>query len=310
MPDSYAESLKQADQAVAEAASKIGDDPQRPVFHLMTAANWINDPNGPVFYNGYWHMFFQHNPFIADFGPMSWGHARSPDLVQWEHCPVALAPSPGGTDGAGCWSGSVVIHDGLPHLIYSAVSDMTLYSAADDLPPSDRQRIPQGYYDEFILEIDQETQCLATSSDNLITWDKHPANPVIPAIPTDLDLIGFRDPFLWQESDGRWYMALGSGIKARGGVALLYRSPDLIDWEYLNPLYIGDPYESGVNWECPNFLGLGAKHLLVVSPHGQPIYWLGEYADRRFTPDGRASVSIGAMCFTRPTVCSTPPVAG
>ena len=111
MPDSYAESLKQADQAVAEAASKIGDDPQRPVFHLMTAANWINDPNGPVFYNGYWHMFFQHNPFIADFGPMSWGHARSPDLVQWEHCPVALAPSPGGTDGAGCWSGSVVIHD-------------------------------------------------------------------------------------------------------------------------------------------------------------------------------------------------------
>ena len=105
-------------------------------------------------------------------------------------------------------------------------------------------------------------------------------------------------------------MALGSGIKARGGVALLYRSPDPVRWEYLNPLYIGDPYESGVNWECPNFLGLGAKHLLVVSPHGQPIYWLGEYADRRFTPDGRASVSIGAMCFTRPTVCSTPPVAG
>ena len=84
-------------------------------------------------------------------------------------------------------------------MIYSGVADMTLWSADDDLPPSDRQRIPQGYYHEFVLEIDQETQCIATSEDNLQTWQKHPANPVIPAIPPGLDLIGFRDPFLWKE---------------------------------------------------------------------------------------------------------------
>ena len=286
MSESYSEILAKADQAVAQTAATLGDDPQRPAYHLFTAANWINDPNGPVYYNGYWHMFFQHNPYIADFGPMGWGHVRSPDLVHWEHCPIAIMPGPDSYDAAGCWSGSVVIHDGLPTMIYSGVADMTLWSADDDLPPSDRQRIPQGYYHEFVLEIDQETQCVATSRDNLQTWQKHPANPVIPAIPPSLDLIGFRDPFLWKEDDGRWYMLLGSGIKGQGGVALLYRSPDMINWEYLNPLYIGDPAESGINWECPNFLDLGAKHMLVVSPHGRPVYWLGDYANHRYRPDG------------------------
>jgi beta-fructofuranosidase len=252
----------------------------------MTAANWINDPNGPCYHDGFWHMFFQHNPYIADFGPMGWGHVRSRDLVRWEHCPIAIMPSPNSYDGAGCWSGSVVIQDGVPTMMYSGVADMTLYSADDELPPSDRQRIPQGYYHEFVLEIDQETQCIATSSDNLQTWQKHPANPVIPAPPEAFDVIGFRDPFIWKEADGQWYMLLGSGIKGRGGVAFLYRSPDLIGWEYLNPLYIGDPQESGINWECPNFLNLGKKHMLVVSPHGRPVYWLGDYVDHQFRPDG------------------------
>ena len=286
MSETYSEILARADQAVAETAATLADDPQRPGYHLFTAANWINDPNGPCFYNGYWHMFFQHNPFIADFGPMGWGHVRSPDLVHWEHCPIALMPSPDSYDGAGCWSGSVVIHDGLPTMIYSGVADMTLWSADDDLPPSDRQRIPQGYYHEFVLEIDQETQCIATSRDNLQTWQKQSANPVIPAIPDGMDLIGFRDPFLWKEDDGLWYMLLGSGIKGQGGVALLYRSSDMTNWEYLNPLLTGDPTESGINWECPNFLDLEEKHMLVVSPHGRPVYWLGDYANHRYTPDG------------------------
>ena len=286
MTKTYADILADANAAVQAAAATVGDDKQRPAFHLMTAANWINDPNGPVYFDGWWHMFFQHNPYLADFGPMGWGHARSRDLAHWEHCPIALMPSPGGADGAGCWSGSVVIHDGVPTLMYSGVADMTLYSADDDLPPSDRQRIPQGYYHEFLLEIDQETQCIATSGDGLMSWQKHDANPVIPAIPPELDLIGFRDPFLWKEADGFWYMLLGSGIKGVGGVALLYRSADMLAWEYLNPLYIGDPAESGINWECPNFLDLGAKHMLVVSPHGRPVYWLGDYADRRYRPDG------------------------
>ena len=286
MSDSYAQILAEANQAVADTAAKLADDRHRPAYHLMTAANWINDPNGPVYHDGCWHMFFQHNPYKADFGPMGWGHVRSRDLVNWEHCPIAMMPTPGSYDGAGCWSGSVVIHDGKPHMMYSAVADMTLWSVDDDIPPSERQRIPQGYYDEFLLEIDQETQCIATSGDGMRTWQKHPANPVIPAIPPRLDLIGFRDPFLWREDDGCWHMLLGSGIQGQGGAALLYRSRDLLEWEYLNPLYIGEPAESGLNWECPNFLDLGDKRMLVVSPHGRPVYWLGDYADREFKPDG------------------------
>ncbi len=285
MSASYADILARANAAVAESAAQIAGDPQRPVYHLMTAANWINDPNGPCYFAGYWHMFFQHNPYIADFGPMGWGHARSPDLAHWEHCPIAIMPTPGDYDGAGCWSGSVVIQNGIPYMLYSGVADMTLWSIDDDIPPSDRQRIPQGYYHEFLLEIDQETQCIATSSDNLETWDKYPANPVIPAIPEGMELIGFRDPYLWTEADGRWYMLLGSGLKGQGGAALLYRSADLLDWEYLHPLFIGEPGESGINWECPNFLDLGSKHMLVVSPHGRPVYWLGDYINHKFTPD-------------------------
>lgn len=285
MTESYSQILAEANQAVAATAAKISDDPHRPIYHLMTRANWINDPNGPVYYDGFYHMFFQHNPRLPDFGPIGWGHARSPDLAHWQHCPMAMMPTPGGYDGAGVWSGSVVIHNGTPTMMYSAVANLDLHLRDDAPPKSDRQQIPQGYSDEYILEVDRETQCIATSADGLQTWQKHPANPVIADTPPGLDLIGFRDPFLWKEDDGRWYMLLGSGIKGRGGAALLYRSPDLIDWEYLNPLYIGSPHESGINWECPNFLDLGGKHMLVVSPHSRPLYWLGNYANHQFMPD-------------------------
>ncbi len=284
MNKAYILFLKQANQSVAEAAAKIGDDPQRPVYHVLAQANWLNDPNGPIYHEGYYHLFFQHNPYKADFGPMGWGHVRSWDLVHWEHRPIAIMPTPESYDSAGVWSGSVVIHNGTPTMMYSGVGNLTLYSSDDDLPPSDKQRIPQGYYHEFVLEIDREVQCIATSTDGLETWEKHPANPVIATTPAGLDLIGFRDPFLWPEDDGYWYVLLGSGIKGKGGAALLYRSVDLINWEYLNPLYIGKPEESGINWECPNFLDLSSKHMLVVSPHGRPIYWLGDYVNHQFIP--------------------------
>ncbi|MFN8453347.1 MAG: glycoside hydrolase family 32 protein [Anaerolineae bacterium] len=286
MNETYIQLLKQANQAVAEAAATLGDDSHRPIYHILPQANWLNDPNGPVYHAGYYHMFFQHNPYQADFGLMGWGHVRSRDLVYWEHRPIAIMPTPQSYDSAGIWSGSIVVHNGTPTMMYSGVAKLNLYSRDDDLPPSDKQRIPQGYYHEFILEIEREVQCIATSSDGLESWEKHPANPVIGATPPGLDLIGFRDPYLWREEDGYWYVLLGTGIKGQGGAALLYRSPDLIAWDYLHPLYIGQPAESGLNWECPNFLNLGRQHMLVVSPHGRPIYWLGDYREHRFTPAG------------------------
>lgn len=289
MNEEYHQLLIQANQSVAQAEAKIGNHSQRPIFHLLPQANWLNDPNGPIYYEGYYHMFFQHNPYQADFGPMGWGHVRSRDLVHWEHRPIAIMPTPASYDSAGIWSGSIVVHNGTPTMMYSGVANLNLYSRDDDLPPSDKQRIPQGYYHEFVLEIEREVQCIATSTDGLETWEKHPANPVIGSTPPDLDLIGFRDPFLWQEEDGYWYVLLGSGIKGQGGVALLYRSKDMITWEYLYPLYIGQPAESGINWECPNFINLGHKHMLVVSPHGRPIYWLGDYNSHQFAPTGSST---------------------
>ena len=74
----------------------------------------MNDPNGPLFWNGNYHMFFQYNPNAAVWGDMHWAHAVSSDMIHWLHLPVALAPTSGGPDQDGCFSGSAVLHDGAP----------------------------------------------------------------------------------------------------------------------------------------------------------------------------------------------------
>lgn len=247
MPKEHAQLIEKANASVAEAAPKAAADPHRPIYHLATAANWINDPNGPIFFNGEYHMFFQHNPYGRQWGNMSWGHAVSKDLAHWEHRPIALTPNPNSYDSGGIFSGCCVIDDkGVPTILYTGVSP--------------------------------EVQCIATSSDGMNTWTKYEGNPVIPERPRD-GLQGFRDPFAWREADA-WYMVIGSGIDGEGGTALLYRSPDLRAWEYLHPLCVG----FGKNWECPNFFPLGDKHVLVVSPHGQVRYSIGDYRDHKFAP--------------------------
>lgn len=137
----------------------------------------------------------------------------SEDLVYWRDLPVALTPTPGGPDEDGCYSGCAVDHEGVPTLIYTGVR------GKDQRP------------------------CVPTSRDGLITWEKHPKNPVIRNPPADLDLVGFRDHAVWNE-DGVWYQLIGSGIKDVGGTVLLYRSYDLVNWEYLRPLLVGDKAET------------------------------------------------------------------
>jgi beta-fructofuranosidase len=238
--------LERADASVAAAAERAAADPRRPIYHLTSAAYWINDPNGPVHYDGEYHLFFQHNPFASDWGRMCWGHAVSQDLVYWEHLPIALAPNPGSYDKDGIFSGCCVIHEGTATILYTGVSP--------------------------------ECQCIATSEDRLRSWVKHPANPVIEARPR-ADLEGFRDPFCWRDR-GFWYMALGSGIRGEGGCVLLYRSADLCEWSYLGPLFRGTTEVM----ECPNFFSLGDRWLLCVSPFAQVSYAIGEYREHRFQP--------------------------
>src|SRR5664279_4231135 len=182
--------------------AKLAADPLRPQFHLLPTRNWMNDPNGPIYWKGQYHMFFQYNPNAAVWGDMHWDHAISPDMVRWKHLPVALAPTPGGADKDGCFTGSMVDDKGVPTILYTGVNP--------------------------------EVQCLATSRDPLLrSWDKV-AKAVIPTPPTGMQVVGFRDPCPWREGDW-WYMGIGSGIKKKGGMVLLYRSKDLRDWEYLHP---------------------------------------------------------------------------
>jgi beta-fructofuranosidase len=232
--------LAKANAAVAEAVEAAQADRHYPIYHLRTAAYWINDPNGPVHFDGHYHMFFQHNPYGPQWGNMSWGYAVSRDLVYWEHRPIALGRNPDSYDKDGVFSGCCVIaDDGTPTILYTGVN-------------------PQ-------------VQAIATTQDGGRTWQKHPANPVI-ADPPLPDLEGFRDPYVWREEDG-WYMVIGGGIRGEGGAALLYRSPDLVAWEYLHPLAVG----FAKNWECPNFFPLGGRHVLIVSPHGDVRYTIGDY---------------------------------
>ncbi len=249
---------------------KLAADPQRPRYHFLPSANWMNDPNGTIFWKGKYHVFYQHNPYVAWWGMMHWGHAVSEDLVHWTHLPIALAPTPYGPDKDGCWSGCAVDNGGVPIIVYTGVSH------------DDGRRV--------------EVQCIATSDDDMITWKKYPENPVIGSPPKGLEVTGFRDPCVWKEGDN-WYMLIGSGIKDIGGAALLYKSKDLIRWEYLHPLCIGDKEKTGTMWECPDFFPLGDKHVLLVSTLGTTLYFVGTYADHRFHPDIRGNTDIGGHFY-------------
>ena len=250
----------------AFAAGSLADDPERPRFHFLPPANWMNDPNGPAYHNGEYHVYYQHNPKAAKWDTMHWGHAVSRDLLHWEHRPISLRPTPGGADKDGCFTGCMVIDDGKPTLIYTGVNP--------------------------------EVQCLATS-DDLQNWTKRP-EPIIAKPPAGIDTPGFRDPQVWREGN-EWLLALGAGQRGKGGMILLYTSPNLVDWTYQKPLHSGkmkpgikDPVGSGEMWECPDFFPVGNKHLLYVSTEDTVRYWLGSWKNRVFTPESEGVLVYGS----------------
>jgi beta-fructofuranosidase len=242
---------------------RLADDPHRPQYHFLSKANWLNDPNGLIFWKGQYHLFYQYSSTVFPQGPKYWGHARSKDMVHWEHLPMALAPTSGGPDKDGCWSGSAFINDGVPTVVYTGV-------------------FPQ-------------VQCLATSDDDMTTWRKFSGNPVVGSPPAGLAVTGFRDPSIWKEGDS-WLMTEGSGFPNQGGAVLLYASKDLAHWDYLHPLFTAPPFErrdsarssqhdsvgTGDMWECPDFFPLGRKHVLLVSTQGRVHYFVGTYSNRKF----------------------------
>lgn len=265
---------------------KLASDPLRPQYHLLPAHNWMNDPNGPMFYRGRYHMFHQYNPQGAVWGNMNWAHATSEDMIHWRHEPIALSPTPGGPDQDGVFSGSSVLDQGKPTIIYTGVQ-----------PPQGKAEatLKDGVHNW------RETQCLAVAQDqDLRIWKKLP-QPVIAAPPAGLDVTGFRDPCLWREGDG-WMLILGSGIRNKGGAILLYSSPDLRDWSYLHPLLqdsfsgkdSNNPVDTGDMWECPDFFPLGSKHVLLISTMGKVHWKVGTYTEERFFPEKEGVVDWGS----------------
>jgi beta-fructofuranosidase len=251
--------------------SRLARDPRRPQFHLLPAANWMNDPNGPIYWNSQYHMFFQYNPNGAYWGDMHWAHAVSPDMVHWKHLPIALSPTPGGPDAAGCFTGTVVVDKGVATALYTGVVDASLQDATID----DGQHLFR------------ESQCLATSTDpELKTWAKL-REPVISAPPVGMKVAGFRDPCPWRSGEW-WYLAVGSGERGRGGDVLLYRSRDLRHWDYLHFLTSGagsqnrtvNPVASGDMWECPDFFPLDGKHVLIYGSTGG-VHWQSGFLDAK-----------------------------
>ena len=99
----------------AALAERLAADPHRPRYHFLPPAHWMNDPNGLIQWQGAYHLFYQYSPDGVGSGIKHWGHARSADLVHWEHLPIALSPTPGGPDKDGCWSGCAVDDGGVPY---------------------------------------------------------------------------------------------------------------------------------------------------------------------------------------------------
>ena len=251
---------------------RFSNDPHRPQYHFLPPSNWMNDPNGFIQWQGTYHLFYQHNPTGPLWGNIHWGHAASQDLIHWMDLPIALAPTPGGPDETGCFSGCAV-NNGVPTFVYTGT---------------------RGEKHEI------QTQCLATSDDTLLSWQKYAGNPVLAELPqVSGQTRDFRDPFVWQEADA-WYMVIGSRIKDVGGAVFLYKSSDLLNWEYLHPLLTGDKHHTGDIWECPNFFKLGDQWVLIVSAYVSTatdtvLYFVGQYENHQFTPTHEGVLDYGQL---------------
>ncbi len=253
-------------------------EPFRPQFHFTPERNWMNDPNGMVFLEGEYHLFYQYNPFGDKWGHMSWGHAVSPDLVHWQHLAVALPEQ-----------GDVRIYSG------STVIDYANTSGFGDNRQPVMVAIYTGHREESKQSKRVEDQRLAFSSDRGRTWTHYSGNPVL-----DIGALDFRDPkVFWHEPAGRWIMivVLPDHKKMR-----LYAAPDLKNWTQLSEFGPAGAWHDPIIWECPDLFPLPVdgepettKWVLIVNINpGGPAggsgtqYFIGEFDGTRFAPDAQS----------------------
>lgn len=208
-------------------------------YHLMSQIGWMNDPNGFSYYHDKIHLFYQHNPYSTNWGPMHWGHATSTDFVKWEHHPTALAPDKG-YDVVGAFSGSTIEFNDVIYTLYTGASH------------------------------EGQVQALAISNDG-ITFEKYENNPVIGEkhLPANTTIADFRDPKMFRRGDYIYAIISARNATNEFSSLLLYRTKDMYNWEYAGkPFSNGPLYSStlGVMLECPDLVTVDGHDLIIVSP--------------------------------------------
>lgn len=205
-------------------------------YHYKPQKGWVNDPNGLIYFGGYYHLFYQHSP---DFEQpwkqaMHWGHAISKDFINWQELPIALTPE-FDYDKDGCWSGTAIAKDGVLYLFYASIR--------------------RNEKNELV-----QTVSVAYSEDG-VNFTKYARNPIIDHYPVDGGP-DFRDPAVC-EIDGKYYCVMATGnLETKTGRLLLYKSENLFDWKYEG---IMSEWANCKYTECPSFMKTGDKFLLAAS---------------------------------------------
>jgi fructan beta-fructosidase len=257
-------------------------EPHRPQFHFSPERNWMNDPNGLVYYKGEYHLFYQHYPDSNVWGPMHWGHAVSRDLVHWEHLPIALFP-----DANGCiFSGSIVI-------------DAQNTSGFAPANSTEQPLVAIFTYHNLEWEragrLDRESQGIAYSLDRGRTWVKYAGNPVLPN-KGDVD---FRDPkVFWHSATRRWIMPLAVGQHLE-----IFTSPDLKNWTKASDFGETEGAHGGV-WECPDLFPItsndGVEKWVLLQNIGRGAvnggsgtqYFVGTFDGKTFKNDNPPATTL------------------
>ncbi len=257
-----------------EGQSTLYAEKNRPQFHFTPQRGWVNDPNGLIYYEGKYHLFFQHNPYERDWENMHWGHAVSTDLVHWEQLPVALYPDHLGT----MYSGSAVIdyNNTAGYNKGNKPAMIAFYTAA----ASDRQ-----------------TQCMAYSLDEGITWTKYDKNPLIDSKEI-WNSVDTRDPkVFWYAPSKHWVMVLNE----RDGHSI-YTSNNLKEWTYQS-------HVTGF-WECPELFELpidgdqNNKKWVMYGASG--AYMLGSFDGKVFTPEAGKYYYTAGRIYAAQTYSNIP----
>ncbi|WP_372630182.1 PfkB family carbohydrate kinase [Cohnella sp.] len=281
--------LTEIGEIMLTANSQTTQEKYRPQFHFSPSSGWLNDPNGLVYFEGEYHLFYQHYPDKNVWGPMHWGHAVSQDLVRWEHLPIAMSPDRNGMIFSGSavvdWNDASGFFDGGHGLV-------AIFTHADTYPGTvyneDNAYVIDG---KRVAERPRQRQSLAFSKDKGRTWTMFEGNPVL----ADVEITDFRDPkVIWHDAGKQWVMVLVAGDHVR-----FYASVNLRDWTYTGEFGAGEGSHAGV-WECPDLFELSvdgetgnAKWVLLVSIGDNPTYpegsrtqyFIGHFDGRTFTSD-------------------------